>query len=264
MSVEPQPARAGGILKPWTAGVLAGVRHGFFGREGGVSSGIYASLNAGTGSGDDPVKVIENRRRIGAAFGIERDRLVGVHQVHSPNAVFIEAPWPGERPHADALVTTTPGLALSVLTADCAPVLLADVEAGVVAAAHAGWRGALEGVLWQTIVAMKVHGADPARIAAAIGPCIHQQSYEVGPEFEARFLDKDASFASYFVPASGDRRLFDLPRFCVGRLRAAGVTNVEVLALDTYGESTKLHSHRRSVHEKAGDYGRNCSVIMLA
>lgn len=243
--------------------MLPHVAHGFFGRAGGVSTGIYASLNAGAGSGDDADNVAENRRRIAAAFGIERDRLVGVHQVHSATAVFIDAPWAGERPRADALVTTAPNLAISVLTADCAPVLLADVEAGVIAAAHAGWKGALDGVLWRTVVAMKVHGADPTRIAAAIGPCIHQQSYEVGPEFEARFLEKDANFASYFVPASDDRRLFDLPRFCVGRLREAGVTNVEVLALDTYAESTRLYSHRRSVHEKAGDYGRNLSAIML-
>ncbi|MGD9982074.1 MAG: peptidoglycan editing factor PgeF [Hyphomonadaceae bacterium] len=266
MSVEPQPAAAGRILNQppsWQAGVLRDVKHGFFGREGGVSGGIYASLNAGTGSGDEPASVLENRRRIAVSFGLAPDHLVGVHQVHSPTAVFVDAPWAGERPRADALVTTTPGLAISVLTADCVPVLLADLEAGVIGAAHAGWKGALEGVLWRTMIAMKSRGAEPTRIAAAIGPCIHQQSYEVGPEFEAQFLNKDANFASYFVPGPGDRRLFDLPRFCVGRLQAAGVTNVEILPLDTYAEPTLLHSHRRAVHEKAGDYGRNCSAIML-
>jgi len=246
-----------------TARVLAGVKHGFFGREGGVSSGIYASLNAGTGSNDDPANVLENRRRIAEAFGIERDHLVGVHQVHSPTAVFIDAPWPGERPRADALVTTAPNLAISILTADCTPILLADREAGVIGAAHAGWRGALGGVIENTLHLMEEHGARRERIAAAIGPCIHQNSYEVGPEFEAEFLAADPSFARFFVPGAGDRFHFDLPGFCVSRLEAAGVRQIETLPLDTYAESTRLHSHRRSVHEKAGDYGRNCSVIML-
>jgi YfiH family protein len=246
-----------------TARVLAGVKHGFFGREGGVSTGIYASLNAGTGSNDDPANVLENRRRIAEAFGIEHDHLTGVHQVHSPTAVFIDAPWPGERPRADALVTTAPNLAISILTADCTPILFADREAGVIGAAHAGWRGALGGMIENTLRLMEEHGAKRERIAAAIGPCIHQNSYEVGPEFEAEFLTADASFARFFVPGAGDRLHFDLPDFCAARLAAAGLTQIETLRLDTYAESTRLHSHRRSVHEKAGDYGRNCSVIML-
>ncbi len=246
----------------WRAELLGGVRHGFFGRAGGVSEGIYATLNAGTGSNDDPAAVAENRRRIAAAFGAAPSHLVGVHQVHSPDAVFVEAPWPGERPHADALVTTTPGIVLSVLTADCAPILLADESAGVIAAAHAGWKGALAGVIWTTLLAMMAHGAKQERIKAAIGPCIHQDSYEVGPEFEARFAD-DVSFAAYFAPGQGDRRLFDLPRFCAGRLRVAGVRHVEVLPFDTYAHPTALHSHRRSVHENLGDYGRNCAAIAL-
>lgn len=246
-----------------TARVLAGVKHGFFGREGGVSSGIYASLNAGTGSNDDPANVLENRRRIAEAFGIERDHLVGVHQVHSPTAVFIDAPWPGERPRADALVTTAPNLAISILTADCTPILFADTEAAVIGAAHAGWRGALGGVIENTLRLMEEHGARRERIAAAIGPCIHQNSYEVGPEFEAEFLAADPSFARFFVPGAGDRLHFDLPGFCSASLEAAGLRQIETLPLDTYAESTRLHSHRRSVHEKAGDYGRNCSVIML-
>jgi YfiH family protein len=245
----------------WTAQSLARVRHGFFGREGGVSTGIYASLNAGTGSGDDQAAVAENRRRIAAAFGAPATHLVGVHQVHSPDAVFITEPWRSERPHADALVTTTPGLVISVLTADCTPVLLADANAGVIAAAHAGWKGALAGVLDNTVALMREHGARD--IAAAIGPTIHQASYEVGPEFEARFRDADPAFARYFAPGAGDRFHFDLPRFCADRLAALGVTKVEMVPLDTYAHPAKLHSHRRSVHEKTGDYGRNCTAIAL-
>jgi YfiH family protein len=266
MPVEPQPAAASGILSAppsWRAGVLAGVKHGFFGREGGVSTSVYASLNAGTGSNDDPANVQENRRRIAATFGIERDHLVGVHQVHSATAYCISSPWEDERPQGDALVTTAPGVALSILTADCAPILFADTHAGVIGAAHAGWRGALGGVIENTIWLMTDYGAQRKHIAAAIGPCIHQASYEVGPEFEAEFLTVDAAYARYFVPGAGDRRLFDLPKFCADRLSAAGVTQIETLPLDTYTHATQLHSHRRSVHEKAGDYGRNCSVIML-
>jgi hypothetical protein len=265
MSVEPEPSTARGLLKPdapphWTASALSGAKHGFFGRQGGVSTGIYASLNAGTGSGDDPDATRENRRRIAAAFAAE---LVGVHQVHSPTAVFVTAPWTGERPHADALVTTTPGLALSVLTADCAPVLLADLQAGVVAAAHAGWKGALAGVLEATLDLMQQQGAARARIAAAIGPCIHKASYEVGPEFAARFGAANAAFARFFAPGRNDRLQFDLPGFCADRLAQAGVGRVETLPLDTYSLAEAFFSYRRSVHEGAGDYGRNCAAIAL-
>ncbi len=266
MPIEPQSAAAGRLLSTppsSRAGVLAGVKHGFFGREGGVSTGIYASLNAGTGSKDDPANVVENRARIAAAFGVERERLVGVHQIHSPTAVFIDAPWKDERPHADALVTKTLNLAISILTADCTPILLADQDAKVIGAAHAGWRGALGGVIENTVRLMEENGAHRERIVAAIGPCIHQSSYEVGPEFEAEFLSLDPSFARFFVPGAGDRLHFDLPNFCAARLTASDVKQIETLPLDTYAESKRLHSHRRSVHEKAGDYGRNCSVIML-
>jgi YfiH family protein len=245
----------------WTAELLAGVKHGFFGREGGVSTGIYTSLNAGTGSNDDPAAVAENRRRIAEAMGVAATHLVGVHQVHSPSAVFVTEPWTGERPHADALVTATPGLAISVLTADCAPVLLADRSAGIIAAAHAGWKGALSGVLESAIALMREHGARD--IDAAIGPCIHQASYEVGPEFEARFIAEDTSYARLFTPSEGDRRRFDLPAFCAVRLRAAGVERIEVAPLDTYVEEQRLFSHRRSVHRKEDGYGRNCAVIVL-
>jgi YfiH family protein len=246
----------------WTAGALAGVAHGFFGRAGGVSTGIYASLNAGTGSKDGDDAVRENRRRIAAAFGVQPQQLVGVHQVHSARAVFVDAPWRGERPHADALVTATPGLVLSVLTADCAPVLLADSDARVVAAAHAGWKGALAGVLDETVRLMREHGA--RRISAAIGPCIHQASYEVGPEFEARFLASDPAHARHFAPGRGDRSQFDLPGFCAARLGALDVARVEVLPLDTCARTGDLFSHRRSVRETEGDYGRNCAAIALA
>jgi YfiH family protein len=264
MPVEPQPSPARGVLSEppsWSAGVLAGVKHGFFGRAGGVSTSVYASLNAGTGSSDDPAAIAENRRRIAAAFSAPATHLVGVHQVHSPDAVFIDAPWPGERPKADALVTTTPGLVISVLTADCTPVLLADPDAGVIGAAHAGWKGAISGVLDSVVRLMRERGA--RNIAAAIGPTIRQASYEVGPEFEARFVEKDSPFARYFQPGAGDRRGFDLPGFCADQLRVLGVTQIETLPLDTYARPTALHSHRRSVHEKLGDYGRNCAAISL-
>ncbi|MEZ6023811.1 MAG: peptidoglycan editing factor PgeF [Hyphomonadaceae bacterium] len=245
------------------SGVLAhaGVRHGFFARAGGVSTGIYAGLNAGTGSNDDPAAITENRRRIAATFNAEA--LIGVHQVHSPKAVFVTAPWPGERPHADALVTTEPGLVLSVLTADCAPVLLADAEAGVVGAAHAGWKGALGGVLENTVALMCENGAAPETIAAAIGPCIHQASYEVGPEFEARFTEADPDYARFFIAGDGDRRRFDLPGFCAARLAALGLGAVEPLPLDTYPHRDVFFSHRRSVHDGEPDYGRNCAAIAL-
>jgi polyphenol oxidase len=253
LSALPPPA--------FVASNLRGVRHGWFGREGGVSAGIYASLNAGTGSDDDPVAVVENRRRIAGALGVEPTHLIGVHQVHSPNAVFVSGPWSGDRPHADALVTKTPGLAISVLTADCAPVLLADANAGVIGAAHAGWKGALGGVLDGAVALMREHGAE--RISATIGPCIHQASYEVGPEFETKFLAEDTDYARFFVPGKGDRLLFDLPGFCADRLRAAGVTDVEIAPLDTYAQETLFFSHRRSVHRAENGYGRNCAAIAL-
>jgi purine-nucleoside/S-methyl-5'-thioadenosine phosphorylase / adenosine deaminase len=267
MPLQSQPPAAGRLLSApprATADALAGVHHGFFGREGGVSTGIYASLNAGTGSRDGRAAVVENRRRIASALNVAPSHLIGVHQVHSPLAVFVGAPWTGERPHADALVTTAPGLAISILTADCAPVLLADTEAGIIAAAHAGWKGALGGVLEAAVSLMCEHGASTGRIAAAIGPCIHQRSYEVGPEFEVRFADADAAYARFFAPGRDDRRQFDLPGFCAARLAASGLTRIETLPLDTFALPDQFFSHRRSVHEKAGDYGRNCAAIVLA
>lgn len=240
------------------AQTLAGVKHGFFGREGGVSAGVYASLNAGTGSKDDPVAVVENRRRIAHAFGAEQ--VIGVHQVHSPDAVFVTQPWTGERPHADALVTTTPGLVISVLTADCAPVLFADAQAGVIGAAHAGWKGAFGGVLEAAVALMRQHGARD--IKAAIGPTIHQASYEVGPEFEARFLAADPAYARFFAPGPSGKAHFDLPAFCAARLAQLGIA-AETAPQDTYSDAARWHSARRAGHRGEGDYGRNCAAIAL-
>lgn len=245
---------------PWQSDALARVRHGFFGRRGGVSTGIYASLNAGTGSNDDADAVRENRRRIAAAFAAPGERLVGVHQVHSPHAVFVSEPWTGDRPHADALVTTTPGLIVSVLSADCAPVLLADAEARVVCAAHAGWKGALSGVLEAAVALMREHRAQ--NIAAAIGPCIHQASYEVGPEFEQRFIGADRANARFFIPGDGDRRRFDLPGFCAARLAALGIA-ADILPLDTCALAEDFFSNRRAFRNGEPDYGRNCAAISL-
>lgn len=242
---------------------LPGVRHGFFGREGGVSTGIYASLNAGPGSNDDAAAIAENRARIAAGMEVAPNALVSLHQIHSAIVHRVDAPWSGPRPEGDALVTTTPDLALSIVTADCAPVLLADVKARVIGAAHAGWKGALNGVLDATVAEMVAAGAKAQDIVAAIGPCIRQPSYEVGPEFQAAFLASDPGSENFFRPGKGDRLLFDLPYYCAARLERAGVQRVEALALDTYSDPTAFFSHRRSVHQGAGDYGRNCAVIAL-
>lgn len=261
MSLQSQPAAAGGILTPpaLRSEALAGIPHGFFGRRGGVSTGVYASLNAGAGSGDSADAVTENRRRIAAAIGVPPDRLVSVYQVHSPNVVRVEAPFLGERPHADAMVTTTPGLGLAILTADCAPVLFADPDARIIGAAHAGWRGALAGVLEATVALMREAGA--RRIVAAIGPAIAQQSYEIGPEFEARFLAEDPTSAAYF--AGDGKRRFDLVGYCRARLAALGLACIDVLAQDTYTLETDWFSNRRTVHSGENDYGRNCAAIAL-
>jgi YfiH family protein len=247
----------------WTATALDGVRHGFFGRRGGVSTGIYSSLNAGPGSRDDQTAIAENRRRIAAAFNAGVENIVSLHQVHSAIALIVDAPFADPRPQADALVTTTPGLVLTALSADCAPVLLADRDAGVVASAHAGWRGAIGGVLESVVARMCEAGAAPARIVAAIGPCIHQKSYEVGPEFLSEFTAADPGYAQFFVPGSGDRLRFDLPGFCAARLRAQNLAAVEILSQDTYAEPETLFSHRHGVHHGAPDYGRNCAAISL-
>lgn len=253
MSTTPAPAFAASNLK--------GARHGFFGRQGGVSTGIYATLNAGTGSNDDADAVRTNRARIADAMQVTHTHLIGVHQVHSPTAVFVDAPWSGERPHADALVTKTPGLAISILTADCAPVLLVDRAASIIGAAHAGWKGAISGVLESTVALMREHGAE--EITAAIGPCIHQRSYEVGAEFHERFVNESAGYDRFFTNGAAGKFHFDLPGFCAARLAQAGVSNVEIAPTDTYAEERLLFSHRRSVHRREDGYGRNCAAIAL-
>ena len=239
---------------------LRGVRHGFFGRWGGESSGIYADNNCGFGSKDDAVQVERNRARCIATLGLAT--LVTVHQRHTPDVVVVREPWNREAaPVADALVTDRPGLALGILTADCAPVLFADETAGVVAAAHAGWRGAFDGVVEATVAAMAALGANRAHIAAAVGPCIGQPSYEVGDDFRTRFIARDAGYERYFISGRPGHAQFDLPEFVANRLRAARVGSVAVLGRDTCAEDQHFFSYRRSVLRQEPDYGRQISVI---
>jgi hypothetical protein len=242
---------------------LAGIDHAFFGRTGGVSEGIYESLNAGPGSNDRPEAVAENRRRIAEAMGVGSERLLTAFQVHSATAEIVSGPFERQRPQCDGLVTRCPKLAVSALSADCAPVLLADATARVVAAAHAGWQGALGGILEATLAEMKRLGAAPARIVAAVGPCIGQASYETGPEFKARFTAADSANERFFILGEGDRELFDLKRYCAARLRAAGVSAVDVLAHDTFADEAHFFSNRRRTKRGEPDYGRNLSAIRL-
>jgi purine-nucleoside/S-methyl-5'-thioadenosine phosphorylase / adenosine deaminase len=252
--------------KPLTADCLAGlpgVAHGFFTRHGGVSLGGYASLNCGPGSRDDPAAVCENRGRV-AAFLTARD-IITAHQVHSPTAVIAEHAWGmGQRPRADAIVTATRGLAVGVLSADCAPVLFADPEAGVVAAAHAGWRGALGGVIESALAAMEKLGARRQRVRAAVGPCIGQAAYEVGPEFEQEFLRQDSVNARFFTRQSPESRPhFDLAAYAEHRLQQAGIGDIRSLAPCTYAHADDFFSYRRSRAQKEADYGRQISAIAL-
>jgi len=245
---------------------LRRVNHGFFAREGGVSDGIYASLNAGIGSDDHPDRVAENRARMARAVGVCPDRLLTPYQVHSPDVVVVDAAWaPDQRPRADALVTKEPGLAIAVTTADCGPILLADETAGVVAAAHAGWRGAAAGVIEATIAAMERCGADRERIIAALGPMIRQQSYEVGPEFVVDFTRQDPANARFFATAArDDHALFDLAAYVAARLAAAGIRHIEDTGHCTYSDPARFFSYRRSTHRRESDYGRHLSAIALA
>lgn len=239
------------------------VRHGFFTRKGGASSGIFAGLNCGPGSSDLAEVVAINRARVAAAMEVEADHLVTVHQVHSADVVMVTGPATADRPRADAMVTATPGLALGVLTADCQPVLFADAKAGVIGAAHAGWRGTFDGVLERTVEAMESLGANRANISAVIGPTISQTAYEVGPEFFETFTDEDRSNARYFINGNGDRYLFDLPAFGLSRLRAAGVGHAEWTRHCTYRDPERFFSFRRTTHAGEADYGRLISVIRL-
>jgi polyphenol oxidase len=242
------------------------IAHGFFGRNGGVSTGIFASLNCGPGSGDDRTHVVENRRRALAELTNASDsRLLTLYQIHSAEGVRVTGAWQiGEGPQADAMATNIPGLALGILTADCAPVLLTDAEAGVIGAAHAGWKGALSGVVDSVISEMEGLGAQHSRIAAAIGPCISQQNYEVGEEFVATFEHTDKANARWFVPSDTPGHFrFDLPGFVEWRVQSAGVSNVARIGHCTYAEEEDFFSYRRATHRREKDYGRQLSGILL-
>ena len=246
-----------------TARSLAGLPHGFFGREGGVSTGAMTSLNCGWGSGDDLSLITENRRRAADAL-LPGARIVSPHQIHSADVV-LAGDWPDDaRPPADAVVTNRPGILLGILTADCAPVLFADREAGVIAVAHAGWKGALAGVTDATIAAMEELGADRRRIAAAIGPCIARASYEVDHAFEQRFLAADGENDRFFAEGPRGRPHFDLESYVLHRLARAGLTRIEALGADTYAAETRFYSYRRSTHRAEPSYGRQISLIGLA
>lgn len=238
------------------------VKHGFFTRRGGASSGVFTGLNCGQGSSDQAEIVAINRARVADAMGVAHDHLLGVHQIHSATAIPVTAPY-AEKPRADALVTATRGIALSVLSADCQPVLFADAQAGVIGAAHAGWRGALDGVLHATIDAMEGLGAKRANITAVIGPSISQRAYEVGPEFLDSFMAEDSDYARYFINGEGDRMLFDLPGFGLNRLRAAGVGHAEWTHHCTFSDAARFYSYRRTTHAKEADYGRLIAAITL-
>jgi YfiH family protein len=249
-------------LEILTSDSLAPIHHGFFTRRGGASSGVYSGLNCGHGSTDQTEIVTINRNRVAEAMGVPATHLVGVHQIHSADVVTVTDPS-ADRPKADAMVTNIPGIALSVLSADCQPVLFADLQAGVIGAAHAGWRGALDGVLDATVDAMVGLGADRARITAVIGPCISQRAYEVGPEFFDDFTGQDHSFDRFFIQGDGDRMLFDLPGFGLSRLRSAGVGQAEWTRHCTYHDPDRFYSYRRATHAKEADYGRLISAITL-
>ncbi|WP_299141692.1 peptidoglycan editing factor PgeF [uncultured Tateyamaria sp.] len=249
-------------LEILTADSLGPVRHGFFTRKGGASSGIFSGLNCGTGSSDQTEIVAINRTRAAQAMGAETSQLAGVHQVHSSDVITVTAPL-DPKPKADALVTATPGVVLSVLTADCQPVLFSDADAGVIGAAHAGWKGAQAGVLEETVDAMVALGARRSNIQAVIGPSISQRAYEVGPEFFDIFLDEDPQNTRFFAGGDGDRMHFDLPGYGLSRLRMAGVGSAEWTRHCTYFDPERFYSYRRSVHAKDPDYGRLISTITL-
>jgi YfiH family protein len=245
------------------AALLGELLHGFLGRKGGVSTGVCSGLNVGFGSGDDRKAITENRRRAVEAVAPSAG-LVTVHQIHSAEAVYADAPWPDDaRPHADALVTDRPGLALGILTADCTPVLFADREAGVIGAAHAGWKGAFGGVIESTVALMEARGADRARIAAAVGPVIARKSYEVDESFLRRFTETDPENERFFTPGREGHHHFDLEAYVLARLAAAGITRAESLGLDTYTDPQRFFSYRRATHRGEADYGRQLSLIAL-
>lgn len=243
----------------------SGVSHGFWGKTGGVSGGVYASLNCGYGSGDDVELVRQNRARVARDLGADEGRLLTVYQIHSADAVVVDTPWSREHaPHADGMATNVRGIALGVLAADCAPVLFADPEAGVIGSAHAGWQGAFKGVIEGVVRQMESLGARRQAIKACVGPCISQANYEVGPEFVDRILAETPAHAAYFVPSTkAGHSMFDLPSFVMRRLEQAGVGHVEALAQCTYADEAGFFSFRRTTHRKEAAYGRNISAIMM-
>ncbi|MBU6457851.1 MAG: peptidoglycan editing factor PgeF [Bradyrhizobium sp.] len=243
---------------------VPGLRHAFFNREGGVSGGIYRSLNAGIGSQDDPASVTENRRRMAEQIGVPPQHFLTVHQTHSADVIVATAPWgDGPRPRADAIVTRAEGLAIGATAADCAPVLLVDPDVRVIGAAHAGWKGALTGILESAIAAMEKLGAERGRMIAAIGPLIRQPSYEVGHEFVARFIETDTGNARFFMPSTREgHSMFDLAGYIRRRLETAGLRMIDDIGVDTYSDQN-FFSYRRSVHRKEPDYGRHVHAIVL-
>ena len=253
-------------LTPITHPLLerAGVRHGFFTRVGGVSTGLFEGLNTGMGSSDDPQAVAENRRRVAASFGGGSDDLANCYQIHSSLTRVATGPWAGERPEGDAVVTATAGVIPAVLTADCAPILLADADAAVVGAVHAGWKGALGGVVHSAVMAMEALGARPGRIVAVVGPCIAQASYEVGADFEERFAHHDPGAERFFIAGTtDDKRLFDLPGFVLWRLDQAGVGEAAWTGHDTCVDEAAFYSNRRAHLRGEPDFGRLMSAISL-
>lgn len=253
------------MIKAPDLAAMPGIAHGYFTRQGGVSQGIYGSLNIGLGSGDDREAVLENRRRIAGELGTAPERLISPHQYHSAEAVVADRAWaPGSGPKADALVTAEPGLAIAISTADCGPLLFCDPEARVIGAAHAGWRGALHGVIEATLAAMESLGARTNRVTAVLGPTISASAYEVGGEFVERFLTEDAASERHFSPSErAGHAMFDLPGYIVGRLRAAGVRRAGDLSLCTYDDEERFFSYRRATHRGEPDYGRLMSAIVL-
>ena len=242
---------------------LPGIRHGFFTRVGGVSRGIYEGLNVGLGSADDPIHVMENRARAAAHFGLSLEALATGYQIHSTVALTICAPMAEPRAKADALVTNTAGLLCGALAADCAPILIADADAGVVAAVHAGWRGALDGVIGEAVLGMSALGAKPARMTAAVGPCIGPKSYEVGLEFRERFVADDPDYGRFFEDAAAaDKMMFDLPAFALSRLHASGVEACEWIGADTCNDEAHFFSNRRAFKRGEPDFGRLLSAIV--
>jgi YfiH family protein len=243
---------------------LPGIRHAFFTREGGVSTGLYASLNGGLGSSDDQARVRENRRRMTERLGLPPEALVSLYQLHSAAVLTVERPWGSDRPKADAMVTKVPGVALGISTADCGPVLFADAGAQVIGAAHAGWRGALSGIIEATVASMETLGARRERIVAALGPMIRQDAYEVGPEVAAAFRADDPANERLFRPAARNgHAMFDLPGYIGARLRRAGLARFVDVGLCTYSDERRFYSYRRATHRREQDYGRLISAIAL-